>query len=118
MASLTLGATELPLPKRDGIGVDDAAVGAGRRMHDASYRLDYSGVKAQINLNWEGLKAAEWAALKAAVMATALATPTVLTLPDGQSFAVMTGAGSWRERQYYDITDTPYYEVSVTLMEV
>jgi hypothetical protein len=116
-AELVLGTDYLPLPARDGIEMDYIPFGGQKRMLDGTLRADLRGCKFRWTLRWEGLTQAERTALLQSY-ATHTYTQATVTLPNGDAWSVLVGTNSWRETQFFDTVDTPYYNVTFNLDQV
>jgi hypothetical protein len=116
--SLTLGATELPLPERDGITVNRKSFGVTERMYSGALRADLpSDPKAEISVRWVLLSLAEYETVSAAWQ-DGLTQVQTLTLPNGDEYQVLAALAGLQETQIYDIADVAWYNVSARFDEV
>jgi hypothetical protein len=107
------------MPKADDpFGMEYIPFGAALRTANASYRVQLTGAKWRVRVNFEGLTRAERDTTFAAYT-SALATAQTYTMPDGTSMSIMTGLNSWSESHAYDRwREVWYYNCSFTVEQV
>ena len=105
----------MPLPDRDGIEVEDFPIVAVRRMLSGTLRVDLAAIKARVRVRWSGLTSSERSTLRARYDAADSAT---LVLPDRRSLTVVAVGNSWKESQFYDLSDVCWYTVQLEFLEV
>ena len=118
MATMTLGTASLPLPRwEDPVRMEYLPIGSGRRMANGTLRVQAVAGKWRVQVNWEGLTAAERATLWGAYGGYCV-TAGLLTMPDGLTATVVTVLGSWQEKHWWDGAGTLYYDVAFVMDEV
>jgi hypothetical protein len=115
----SLGTANLPMPKADDpFGMEYMPFGVALRTANATYRVQLTGAKWRVRVNFEGLTKAERDTTFAAFQ-SALATAQTYVMPEGTSISVMTGLNSWQESHAYDPHDGVwYYNCSFTVEQV
>lgn len=116
---MTIASVTLPYPReRDPFSMEYIPFGASRRMANGTYRVQHTGGKWRVVVHWEGLTRAEYDVLWAAY-GGAIATGVAVQFPDGQTYTMMTGLGTWSEGQWYSPGDGVFfYNISFALEQV
>lgn len=115
--AMTWGAQAVPQPNPDGIIVKTEHVGLQRRTGDGTMRSDIIAEKVNITVTWGMLTEAEYDAL-VTVYDTYAFTSSALVIPtSGDSYNVVVLYGSYQASLWYDVNDTPYYDVTMTFVE-
>lgn len=117
LTTMTWDGTPLTQPDVEGISIDHGPIGAFERMLSGYLRADVTDWKHGIRVPWTLLTETERDNLRSTYESERIAG-TLLVLPDGQSFYVLCGEGSWSEGLFFEAGSIPRYSVVITFDEI